>query len=133
MANASDLEQGLAFTPRFDANGLLPAIAQDRATGQILMVAWMNAEALDLTRSTGIAHFWSRSRGALWRKGETSGNTLAVGEIRVDCDQDVLLLIVDVAGDGAACHTGARSCFYRRLTNDGLERLPPSAPIGQPR
>jgi phosphoribosyl-AMP cyclohydrolase len=98
---------------RYDINGLVPAILQDAATGEVLMVAWMNAEALHLTRSTEEAHFWSRSRQHLWRKGETSGNVMRVRQILVDCDGDTLLLRVDPAGP--ACHTGARTCFYREL------------------
>jgi len=101
----------------WDARGLVPAVAQDRTTGAILMVAWMNAEALALTQATGEAHFYSRSRGRLWKKGETSGNILRVHEIRVDCDGDTLLLAVDPTGP--ACHTGKPSCFYRDL--DGHE------------
>jgi phosphoribosyl-AMP cyclohydrolase len=99
---------------RFDERGLVPAVVQDTATGQVLMVAWMNAEALRRTRETGQAHFWSRSRQESWHKGATSGNVMHVHEIWVDCDADTLLLKVDPAGP--ACHTGARSCFYRRLT-----------------
>ncbi len=98
---------------KYDANGLIPAVAQDAETNQVLMVAWMNAEALRLTRETGEAHFWSRSRGELWHKGATSGNVLSVQEIRVDCDADTLLLRVIPAGP--ACHTGARGCFFRVL------------------
>lgn len=98
---------------QFDANGLIPAIAQDARTGEVLMVAWMNVRALELTRSTRLAHFWSRSRQVLWQKGETSGNTLHVQEIRVDCDADTLLLLVQPTGP--ACHTGERTCFYRTL------------------
>lgn len=105
------------FQPRFDAAGLVTAIVTDAATGTLLMVAHMNAEAIALTQQTGQAHFWSRSRQALWRKGETSGNGLTVVEIRVDCDQDALLLRVTPAGP--ACHTGRRSCFYRRVEADG--------------
>ncbi len=97
----------------YNSQGLIPAVAQDAATGQVLMVAWMSPESLALTRETGQAHFWSRSRQALWRKGETSGNVLTVQEIRVDCDADTLLLIVTPAGP--ACHTGRTSCFYRTL------------------
>jgi phosphoribosyl-ATP pyrophosphohydrolase/phosphoribosyl-AMP cyclohydrolase len=93
----------------FDANGLLPVVAQDRASGDVLMLAWANAEAVAKTAETGLAHFWSRSRKALWRKGETSGNTLRVVEARADCDKDALLLVVEPAGP--ACHTGARTCF----------------------
>jgi phosphoribosyl-AMP cyclohydrolase len=110
-----DVEQGLVFQPRFDADGLIPAIVSDAASGEVLMFAWMNAEAVALTLETRVAHFWSRSRGRLWKKGEDSGNVLAVTEVRTDCDQDVLWLKVGVGGDGVACHTGARSCFYRSL------------------
>lgn len=99
----------------FDSRGLIPAVAQDASTGEVLMVAWMNAESLRLTLETGQAHFWSRSRNALWRKGATSGNVLRIEEIRVDCDADTLLLRVHPAGP--ACHTGARSCFFRGLAN----------------
>ncbi|ALH80411.1 phosphoribosyl-AMP cyclohydrolase [Sphingopyxis macrogoltabida] len=105
------------FLPRFDASGLVTAIVTDAATGTLLMVAHMNAEAIERTQATGQAHFWSRSRGQLWRKGETSGNGLTLVEMRVDCDQDALLLSVDPAGP--ACHTGRRSCFYRRVEADG--------------
>jgi phosphoribosyl-AMP cyclohydrolase len=98
---------------KFNEQGLIPAVVQDKDTGEVLMVAWMNAEALEKTRQTGQAHFWSRSRKKLWRKGETSGNVLSVHEIRFDCDADTLLLLVTPAGP--ACHTGERSCFYRVL------------------
>lgn len=98
---------------RYDERGLVTAVAQDAASGQVLMVAWMNAEALRLTRETGEAHFWSRSRQELWRKGATSGNTLRVVGLRVDCDADTLLLQVIPAGP--ACHTGETSCFFREL------------------
>ncbi len=105
------------FDPRFDASGLVTAIVTDAGSGVLLMVAHMNAEAIRLTQETGQAHFWSRSRQALWRKGETSGNGLTMVEMRVDCDQDALLLRVTPAGP--ACHTGRRSCFYRRVEADG--------------
>lgn len=105
------------FLPRFDAAGLVTAIVTDADSQALLMVAHMNEEAIAKTRETGQAHFWSRSRAALWRKGETSGNGLAVVEMRVDCDQDALLLRVRPAGP--ACHTGRRSCFYRRVEADG--------------
>jgi phosphoribosyl-AMP cyclohydrolase len=111
----AEIEQGLTFQPHFDADGLIPAIATDAASGEVLMFAWMNAEALALTLETRIAHFWSRSRHKLWKKGEESGNLLRVAEARTDCDQDVIWLKVTVAGAGLACHTGARSCFYRSL------------------
>lgn len=103
--------------PRFDEAGLISAIITDASGGGVLMFAHMNAEALRLTLETGEAHFWSRSRKALWRKGETSGNRLLVQEIRTDCDQDVLWIAVRLDGD-AACHTGRRSCFYRRVVRD---------------
>ena len=109
------IETGTELAPKFDADGLILAVAADAATGEVLMVAHMNAEALTRTIETGEAWFWSRSRKALWRKGETSGNTLAVVELRVDCDQDALLLKVQIAGDGVACHRGFRSCFYRTV------------------
>ncbi|MYL97872.1 phosphoribosyl-AMP cyclohydrolase [Novosphingobium sp. FGD1] len=118
--SVAEREQGKAFLPRFDANGLLIAIAVDAASREILMVAYMNAEALAKTRETKIAHFYSRSRQALWMKGETSGHFLHVEEMRVDCDQDAIELTV--RPQGPACHTGARSCFYRRL--DGEELVP---------
>jgi len=105
------------FSPRFDAAGLVTAIVTDAHTHVLLMVAHMNADAIEQTRATGQAHFWSRSRQALWRKGETSGNGLTLVEMRVDCDQDALLLRVRPAGP--ACHTGRRSCFYRRVEADG--------------
>ena len=98
----------------FDAAGLIPAIAQDAASGTILMVAWMNREALAETASSGYAVYWSRSRGKLWRKGEESGHRQLVRELRLDCDSDVILLKVEQAG-GIACHTGRQSCFFRRL------------------
>jgi phosphoribosyl-AMP cyclohydrolase len=98
---------------KFDANGLIPAVVQEAGTGEVLMVAWMNVEALRLTRETGQAHFWSRSRKELWHKGATSGNFLTVDEIWMDCDADTLLLKVRSAGP--VCHTGERSCFFRRL------------------
>src|SRR5262245_38313985 len=110
-----DVERGLSFQPAFDGDGLIPAIVTDAATGEVLMFAWMNAEALSLTLETRVAHFWSRSRGKLWKKGEESGNMMLVAEVRTDCDQDVVWVKVTVEGDGVACHTGARSCFYRTL------------------
>ena len=105
------------FQPRFDPAGLVTAIVTDAATGTLLMVAHMNAEAIERTQATGQAHFWSRSRQSLWRKGESSGNELTLVEMRVDCDQDALLL--RVTPSGPACHTGRRSCFYRRVEADG--------------
>jgi phosphoribosyl-AMP cyclohydrolase len=111
-------ETGLVLDPKYDANGLITAVATDRVSGDLLMLAHMNAEALEKTIATGEAHFWSRSRDRLWKKGETSGHVLRVAEMRIDCDQDALWLIVDAAGP--ACHTGERSCFYRRIEEAGL-------------
>ena len=117
----TDREMGSAFLPKFDTNGLLTAIAVDAATRGVLMVAFMDAEALSKTRETGRAHFHSRSRGRLWMKGESSGHILQVQEILVDCDQDALVLVVTPMGP--ACHTGATSCFYRKLDGESLIRL----------
>lgn len=128
----STLEEGAELAPRFDANGLVTAVVTDAGDGMLLMVAHMNAEALALTVETGIAHYWSRSRGTLWKKGETSGNLQRVVEIRTDCDQDAIWLRVEVSGHDATCHTGRRSCFYRvvekrdgvaALRDDGSARL----------
>jgi phosphoribosyl-AMP cyclohydrolase len=116
-ARASDREQGEVFMPKFDAQGLLTAVAVAADDGAVLMVAFMDREALDKTLETGLAHFHSRSRGRLWMKGETSGHVLRVEEILVDCDQDCLVLKVEPAGP--ACHTGATGCFYRRLGDGG--------------
>ena len=113
--SARTIEAGTVFQPKFDAEGLIPAIVSDAASGAVLMFAWMNAQALGLTIETRRAHFWSRSRARMWIKGEESGNLLDVAEMRVDCDQDAILLRVQVRGQGAACHTGARSCFYRSV------------------
>jgi phosphoribosyl-AMP cyclohydrolase len=110
-----EIENGVTFMPKFDADGLIPVITQDATSGEVLMFAWMNAEALARTIETGEAWYWSRSRNGFWRKGETSGQTQTVRDIRIDCDQDVLLLKVDVGGDGGACHVGYRSCFFRSL------------------
>lgn len=117
--NAAEQDLGLTFRPKFDAAGLLTAVAVDDATGDILMLAHMDREALEATLATGAAHYWSRSRRALWKKGETSGQIQTVARILVDCDQDALILRVRVGGDGGACHTGARSCFYRAVGRDG--------------
>ncbi|MBT1154475.1 phosphoribosyl-AMP cyclohydrolase [Aminobacter anthyllidis] len=118
------LEEGEAFTPRFDVNGLVTAVVTDATDDMLLMVAHMNAEALALTIETGIAHYWSRSRGSLWKKGETSGNFQHVVEIRTDCDQDAVWLRVNVTGHDATCHTGRRSCFYRTVgQKDGVAIL----------
>ena len=111
--------------PTYDASGLVPCIVQDAATGTVLMLAWMNAEALRLTRETHVVHFWSRSRQQLWKKGETSGNTLAVVELRIDCDHDAILVRATPAGP--TCHTGATSCFFHR--DDGVDDDGPALPI----
>ena len=113
----------------FDADGLVPVIAQEASTGMVRMLAWANRDALAATLETGEAHFWSRSRKAFWRKGETSGNTLAVRDVRIDCDGDVVLYLCDPAGP--SCHTGATSCFYRRVGDDGAlveDDAPPDPP-----
>lgn len=114
-------DTSLVLDPAYDAAGLITAVVTDRASGEVLMVAHMNAEALAATRASGEATFWSRSRGRLWKKGETSGHVLHVVEIRIDCDQDAVWVIAQPAGP--ACHTGEMSCFYRRVTEDGLERV----------
>lgn len=116
------LEEGSAFAPRFDANGLIVCVTVEAATREILMVAYMNQLALDKTIETGIAHYWSRSRNALWRKGDTSGQVQRVVSLSVDCDQDAIQLMVEAGGDGKACHTGRKSCFYRSLSSDGGAR-----------
>ena len=118
MPNANDetLELGL----RYDAQGLIPAIVVDQSDNAVLMVAFMNAEAFAETQRTGIVHFYSRSRAKLWKKGETSGETFGVVDMRVDCDQDVLLVRVKPQGEGNACHTGRRSCFYREIKGKAL-------------
>jgi len=124
LADKAELEEGVVFTPRFDRDGLLTAIVSDIRDGALLMVAHMNAQALSLTLETGIAHYWSRSRNALWKKGETSGNLQRVIEMRTDCDQDAIWMKVEVAGHDATCHTGRRSCFYRTIMlEDGNARL----------
>jgi phosphoribosyl-AMP cyclohydrolase len=115
-----ETEEGTVFAPKFDANGLVPVIAVSAVTGEVLMLAYMNADALARTIETGEAHYWSRSRGRLWRKGETSGNCQRVIEMRTDCDQDTLLLRIEMTGVEACCHTGRKSCFYRAV------------PVGEP-
>ena len=122
----SALEDAGDFTPRFDDRGLITAIVTDAGDGELLMVAHMNAEALSLTLETGVAHYYSRSRKSLWKKGETSGNLQTVTEILVDCDQDALLVKVTVGGHAATCHTGRRSCFYRAVqVENGATQLKP--------
>jgi len=114
-AAKADIEEGTVFSPRFDANGLVPVVVTSAASGEVLMLAYMNEEALARTIATGEAHYWSRSRKRLWRKGEDSGNVQRVVELRTDCDQDAIWLRVETAGTGAACHTGRKSCFYRTV------------------
>lgn len=122
------IEEGTLLAPRFDAHGLVTAITVESGSNEVLMLAHMNAEALDLTLSTGDAHYYSRSRQKIWKKGETSGEVQKVVEVRVDCDQDAILLVVEQTGRGAACHTGRKSCFYRRveagaLVDTGMPKL----------
>jgi phosphoribosyl-AMP cyclohydrolase len=118
----AELEEGARLTPRFGADGLVTCVATDADSGELLMVAHMNAEALTRTLETGEAWYWSRSRQELWHKGATSGQIQTVVEMRVDCDQDSVWLKVRVAGDGGCCHTGRRSCFYRTVEMDGSLR-----------
>jgi phosphoribosyl-AMP cyclohydrolase len=117
--NPADIEETIEesgqFTPRFDANGVIPCITIDAANGDVLMMAWMNEEALRLTLETGLAHYWSRSRQSLWKKGETSGAVQRVVEVRTDCDQDVILLRTEVSQRAGTCHTGRTTCFYRSV------------------
>jgi phosphoribosyl-AMP cyclohydrolase len=131
-ATPEPIEERLAFTPKFDGAGLMACVTTD-GSGEVLMVASMNEEALRLTLETGIMHYWSRSRGRLWRKGDTSGQIQRLLDLRTDCDQDVLLAVVEVGGDGGACHTGRRSCFYRSVvkTPEGVTlALRPTMPGG---
>jgi phosphoribosyl-AMP cyclohydrolase len=121
--SVQEIEEGRAFAPKFDAAGLIACVVTDATSAELLMVAHMNAQALAQTVETGEAWFYSRSRGKLWKKGETSGRVLRIAEIRVDCDQDVLWLKVEQAGAGA-CHTGRRSCFYRAVVREA-----PGAPL----
>jgi len=121
VATKQDIEEGLEFIPKFDDNGLITAIAQDNQTGQILMVAYMNRQALDLTIQTGYATYFSRSRQELWKKGQESGHFQKVDQILIDCDQDCLILKVTV--DAGQCHVGYRSCFYRALEKKTDKKL----------
>ena len=123
----AELEEGTAFAPRFDAAGLVTVVTTEAGTNEVLMLAHMNSHALSLTLETGIAHYWSRSRGKIWKKGETSGELQHVVELRTDCDQDAIVLLVNQTGRGAACHTGRKSCFYRVLRDGEL------ADSGEPR
>ncbi len=117
----ADLPAELAAALRFDHSGLIPAVAQDFATGEVLMLAWMNADSIAATLGSGFATYWSRSRGKLWRKGETSGHTQRLVEFRLDCDGDTILLRVEQTGP--ACHTGHRACFFRAVRNGLLEEI----------
>jgi phosphoribosyl-AMP cyclohydrolase len=119
LTGKHDIEEGLVFAPRFDASGLITCVVTESDTGELLMVAHMNAESLSRTLETGEAWYWSRSRQTLWRKGDTSGQVQRIVEMRTDCDQDALWLKVKVGGDGGCCHTGRRSCFYR-IVPDGM-------------
>jgi len=137
-ASIDDVEEGGEFAPRFDDAGLIPAMAIDAASNAPLMFAFMNRESLALTLETGLAHYYSRSRRSLWKKGETSGQIQHIERIRTDCDQDVLVLEVRVAGDGAACHTGRATCFYREVnkdrsltTIDNVRKIDPEATYGK--
>jgi len=114
-ATSEPIEVTRSFEPKFGPDGLIPAIVTDAHSGEVLMFAYMNEEALAETIASGLGHFWSRSRAKLWKKGDESGNLLKVVEVRTDCDQDVIWVRAEVLGDGVACHTGARSCFYRRV------------------
>ena len=124
LTDTQALERGETLAPRFDDNGLVAAVATHADTGEGLMFAWMNAEALDLTLKTGKAHYWSRSRQELWLKGETSGQVQRVVETRIDCDQDCVWIKVRPQGDGGACHVGFRSCFYRVVEDGKLVERP---------
>jgi phosphoribosyl-AMP cyclohydrolase len=126
-----DLEEGTAFAPRFDAAGLVTVVTIEAGSNDVLMLAHMNVEALTLTVQTGIAHYWSRSRGKIWKKGETSGELQEVVELRTDCDQDAIVMVVNQTGRGAACHTGRKSCFYRRVvtTDTGVALQDTGLPV----
>ena len=116
---SGNLDETNKLSLNYNKDGLIAAVAQDATTKEILMLAWMNAEAFEKTRNTGETHYWSRSRGELWHKGGTSGNTQRVKEIRIDCDQDAVVLLVEQSGNGA-CHTGRKSCFYRVVEGEAL-------------
>ncbi len=119
IMDKQELELGVNFAPKFDENGLIPAIAQDFETKEVLMLAYMNQEALEKTIATKKAHYYSRSRKSLWLKGETSGQIQNVKAIKTDCDQDVVLLLVEIGGDGGCCHVGFENCFYRTMDENG--------------
>ncbi|WP_108809791.1 phosphoribosyl-AMP cyclohydrolase [Sphingorhabdus sp. Alg231-15] len=117
----NDRETGSTLNPKYDSNGLIAAVVTDDSSGDVLVIAFMNADALELTQKTGVVHFYSRSRQSLWKKGETSGNILNVSELRIDCDQDAIWVKAKPAGP--TCHTGAKSCFYRKIENGMLEHV----------
>lgn len=125
---SGNIDETNKLSPNYDKDGLIAAVAQDFKTKEILMLAWMNAEAFEKTRSSGEAHYWSRSRGELWHKGATSGNIQRVKEIRVDCDQDAVVLLVEQSG-GGACHSGRKSCFYRVVEGEALRFKEPDTEI----
>jgi phosphoribosyl-AMP cyclohydrolase len=129
ISDKGALEEGAELAPRFDANGLVTCVTTDAGSGEVLMVAHMSAEALAKTIETGEAWYWSRSRGELWHKGDTSGQVQKVVEMRVDCDQDAILIKVTVGGDGGACHTGRPSCFYRAV--EGLGSAAPRLSVAR--
>jgi len=114
MSDKKQLEENLTFAPRFDANGLIPCITTSAKTGKVLMMAWMNEDAIHKSIKTGEAYYWSRSRRKLWHKGESSGNTQRIIQMRTDCDQDCLWIAVEMKQE-ASCHTGRESCFYREI------------------
>jgi len=124
LADHHALEHGAVLAPTFNADGLIAAILQHAETGEVLMLGWMDAEALRRTLDTGEVWFWSRARRELWHKGATSGQIQTVVEVRIDCDQDALLVKVRPGGDGGVCHTGARACFYRVVENGALVERP---------
>ncbi len=133
MSDPDNLETGIRLSPNFDANGLITAIVSEAGTGEPLMVAYMNQEALSLSLQTGEAHFYSRSRQEIWHKGATSGNVLTITQMRIDCDQDAIWVEATLSGHGAACHTGRKSCFYRRITNNGKLELTGDSPMFDPK
>jgi len=119
----NEIEEGPVLAPKFDEKGLIPAVAQHAETGEVLMLAYMNAEALEKTLETGQAHYWSRSRQSLWLKGETSGQIQEVADLLIDCDQDTVVLKVLPQGDGGCCHVGYRSCFFRSVKDSTLTKV----------
>ena len=130
--SVEQVEEGLALAPKFDADGLIPCVTTDAKTGDVLMLGYMNSEALAKTIATGEAHYWSRSRNCLWRKGATSGLIQDVEELRIDDDQDSVWLRVSVAGSGGSCHVGYRSCFYRSVELRGSSDEPPRLEFTEP-